>query len=113
MSTIDLPTFERLTHDLGADFVRDLVETYCLETPRLIARLPEALASQNAAAFRQTAHSIKSTSNTLGALQLGTLAKELETMGREGHLAGAHDPVDQLAAEYDRVQQALKDLAHG
>jgi len=49
----------------------------------------------------------------LGALQLGTLAKELETMGREGNLANVHGQVDQLAAEYDRVQQALKDLTHG
>lgn len=113
MSAIDLPTFERLTQDLGADFVGELIETYCLETPQLIAQLPQALASQNAAAFRQAAHSIKSTSNTLGALQLGTLAQELETMGREGNLADVHGQVDQLAAEYDRVQQALKDLTHG
>ena len=113
MSTIDLPTFERLTRDLGADFVRELVETYCLETPQLIAQLPRALAGQDAAAFRRAAHSIKSTSNTLGALQLGTLARELEALGREGNLAGVHGQVDQLAAEYDRVQQALKDLTHG
>ena len=113
MSAIDLPTFERLTQDLGAEFVGELIETYCLETPQLIAQIQQALASQNAAAFRRAAHSIKSASNTLGALQLGTLARELETMGREGNLADTRGQVDQLAAEYDRVQQTLKDLKHG
>ena len=66
----------------------------------------------DAATIRQAAHSIKSTSNTFGALSLGEMAKELEMMGRAGDLAGAQVKVDRLADEYDRVQQALKDLNH-
>jgi hypothetical protein len=40
------------------------------------------------------------------------MAKELEMLGRAGDLSGAQEKVDRLAAEYDRVQQALKDLNH-
>ena len=29
MSMIDLPTFEKLKHDVGGDFVGELIETYC------------------------------------------------------------------------------------
>jgi HPt (histidine-containing phosphotransfer) domain-containing protein len=112
MPTIDLPTFERLKNDAGADFVGELVETYGSETPQLIARLRYALDVNNADAFRQAAHSIKSTSNTFGALSLGEMARELENLGRAGDLAGAPAKVDRLAAEYDRVQQALEDLSH-
>jgi histidine phosphotransfer protein HptB len=113
MPTIDQATFEKLKNDVGADFIGELIETYCAETPQLIAQLQQALADQNANAFRQAAHSIKSTSNTFGALHLGTLAKELETMGREENLANAPDKVERLMTEYDRVQRTLKDLNHG
>ncbi len=88
------------------------IETYCSETPQLIAKLQYALERNDSDTFRQAAHSIKSTSNTFGALSLGELAKELEMMGRAGDLAGAQVKVDRLADEYDRVQQALKDLNH-
>ena len=43
MSTIDQATFEKLKHDVGADFVGELIETYCAETPQLIAKLQHAL----------------------------------------------------------------------
>ncbi len=112
MPTIDQAIFEKLKNDAGADFVGELVTIYCDETPQLIARLQQALAGYEAEAFRQAAHSIKSTSKTFGALALSELARELEMMGREGQLADAQVKVEQLLAEYDQVQQALKDLAH-
>ena len=112
MSTIDQATFEQLKNDVGADFVGELITTYCAETPQLIAQLQRARTAHDVATFRQAAHSIKSTSNTFGALSLGEMAKELEMMGRAGDLAGAREKVDRLADEYDRVQQALKDLNH-
>ena len=112
MSTIDQTTFEKLKHDVGGDFIGELVETYCSETPQLIAKLRYALEVNDSDTFRRAAHSIKATSSTFGALSLGELAKELEMMGRAGDLAGAQVKVDRLVDEYDRVQQALKDLNH-
>ena len=112
MSVIDLRAFEKLKNDVGAEFVGELIVTYCSETPQLIAKLQHALDVNDADAFRQAAHSIKSTSHTFGALSLGEMAKEVEMMGRVGDLAGAQEKVDRLAAEYDRVQRALKDLSH-
>jgi HPt (histidine-containing phosphotransfer) domain-containing protein len=112
MPTIDQTTYQKLKNDAGADFIGELIEAYCAETPQLIARLQHALRENDASAFRQAAHSIKSTSNTFGAWSVGEMAKELEMLGRAGDLSGAQEKVDRLAAEYDRVQQALKDLNH-
>jgi HPt (histidine-containing phosphotransfer) domain-containing protein len=112
MSTIDQATFEKLKNDVGEDFIGELVETYCSETPQLIAKLRYALEANDSDTFRRAAHSIKATSYTVGALSLGEMAKELEMMGRAGDLAGAQEKIDRLAAEYHRVQQALKDLNH-
>jgi CheY-like chemotaxis protein len=111
MPTIDLPTFEKLKSDAGADFVGELIETYCSETPQLIAKLRYALDVNDAGAFRQAAHSIKSTSKPLARCHWARWQR-LEMLGRAGDLAGAQEKVDRLAAEYDRVQQALEDLRH-
>jgi histidine phosphotransfer protein HptB len=112
-SVIDLPTFEALKETMGADFINELVQAYFDETPQLLAKLQQALANQDCDAFRQAAHSIKSTSNSFGALEFGILAKELEMMGREGRLDGAPEKVDSLVYGYEAVQKALAELSHG
>jgi HPt (histidine-containing phosphotransfer) domain-containing protein len=112
-SVIDLPSFEALKEAMGADYINELVQAYFEETPQLLSKLQQALAKQDCEAFRQAAHSIKSTSNSFGALQLGALAKELELMGREGQLGGAAGKVEALMADYGVVQKALEELSHG
>jgi HPt (histidine-containing phosphotransfer) domain-containing protein len=111
-SVIDLPTYEALRDAMGADYIVELVQAYFEETPQLLAKLGEALAAQNSDAFRMAAHSIKSTSNSFGALELGTRAKELEMMGREGNLQGAEEKVKALLNCYQDVCQTLEGLNH-
>ena len=112
-SVIDLPTFEALKESMGADYINELVQAYFEETPQLITKLQGALAKKDTEAFRQAAHSIKSTSNSFGALQLGALAKELEMMGRAHNLEGAAAKVEQLVQDYSSVQMRLKELCNG
>lgn len=111
-SVIDLSTFEALKDAMGADFIIELVQTYFDETPQLLAKLQEALAGGDCDGFRRAAHSIKSTSNSFGALELGTLAKELEFMGRDSNLKDAPEKVSFLISYYGSVQQTLKELIH-
>ena len=82
-SVIDLPTFEALKEAMGADYIGELLQAYFEETPQLLADLQQALEKQDCETFRRSAHSIKSTSNSFGALNFGADAKELEMMGRE------------------------------
>jgi HPt (histidine-containing phosphotransfer) domain-containing protein len=110
---IDLPTFEALKEAMGADFINELVQAYFDETPQLLEKLQQALASKNCDAFRQAAHSIKSTSYSFGAMDFGNLAKELELMGREANLDGAPGKVNSLVTGYQAIQQALAELTHG
>jgi HPt (histidine-containing phosphotransfer) domain-containing protein len=112
-SVIDLPTFEALKEAMGADYINELVQAYFEETPQLLSKLQQALSKQDCDAFRQAAHSIKSTSNSFGALELGALAKELELMGREARLDGAPAKVKSLVAGYEAVQQVLEELSRG
>ena len=81
------------------------------KTPRnCCGSLQQALDGNDAELFRRSAHSLKSNSAAFGAVTLAELARELEMLGKEGRLAGAGDKVARAAAEYQRVQQALKEL---
>jgi HPt (histidine-containing phosphotransfer) domain-containing protein len=111
-SVIDLPTFESLKESMGADFIGELVQAYFEETPQLLSNLRQALEKQNCEEFRRAAHSIKSTSNSFGALDLGAGARELEMMGRDANLEGAAPKVEALEKEYVVVQERLKELCN-
>ena len=111
-SNIDLPTFDALKDAMGADYIIELVQAYFEETPQLLTSLREALDKQDCESFRRAAHSIKSTSNSFGALNLGANARELEMMGREGKLEGAAAKVEALFLEYAQVQKTLQELSH-
>jgi HPt (histidine-containing phosphotransfer) domain-containing protein len=111
-SVIDLPTFEALKESMGADFINELLQAYFEETPQLLAKLQEALAKNDSEAFRRAAHSIKSTSNSFGALQYGDQAKKLEMLGKEARLDSAEGQVSSLVAGYEDVKQTLEELSH-
>ena len=72
-STIDLAAFGELQSTAGADFARELVDTFLVEAPLMLDDLRDAYAAGDADTFRRTAHSLKSNSNTFGALTLGYL----------------------------------------
>lgn len=110
---IDISTFSSLKESVGEDFIGELIAAYLDETPQLLSRLQKAFDEQDLETFTRAAHSIKSTSNSFGALQLGTMAKELEMMGRSGNLEGAPARVEALVSTYEEVRQTLEEINHG
>jgi HPt (histidine-containing phosphotransfer) domain-containing protein len=109
-SSIDRATFEALKQTTGDEFVLELVDTFLQEAPSMLDELRRALAAKDADKFRRTAHSLKSNSNTFGALTLGAMARELELGGMAKASEGGGQPLDALAQEYSRVAAALTEL---
>jgi HPt (histidine-containing phosphotransfer) domain-containing protein len=107
---IDSSTFEELRDLMGADLVVELIDTYCPEVEDLIDQLHQALAAQDAATFGRCAHSIKSSSASLGALAFSQQARELELLGKGGDLSGAGPKVERLAADFLVVRRRLEEL---
>ena len=107
--TVDIATFKNLQDSTGTDFVVELVSAYFEELPQMLAELRAAHSTGALEPFRRAAHSIKSNSETFGAVALGGMARALE-LG-----AMPEDPaaLDALEAEYARVVSALKELTHG
>ena len=107
---IDLATFEDLKAATGADFVKELVQTFLAEAPGMLSELRAAYAANDAERFRRAAHSLKSNGNTFGALGFGALARKLEVDGLGAVKAANGKPLEALAMDYASVAQALTEL---
>ena len=75
-------------------------------------QLQNSVGVQTLNKFRRAAHSLKSNSNTFGALRLGAMARELELGGLPKANENRGQPLDALAEEYSRVAAALTELRH-
>ena len=109
-AVIDGAVFKRLTATMGGAFVVELIDTFREDAREQIATLRRALAETDLETFRRAAHSLKSTSESLGASGLADLARELEGQARAGSLEGAQHRVEQLAATYETAARALEEL---
>jgi CheY-like chemotaxis protein len=107
-TAIDCQTLEdlrRLTED--PEVFCAVLHTYLQEATQLLAALQTAVTMGDASAIQLTAHSLKSSSATLGALALSALCAELEALGRTKVTVNAAAILSQMAAEYEAVRTAL------
>lgn len=107
---IDLAIYHQLKDLMGAVFLVELIDTYNTETAALIEQLGQALVSGEAVSFERFAHSIKSSSASLGALTFSQQARELEMMGKANELSGVSQKLEQLAANFQQVKRCLEEL---
>lgn len=88
-----------------------LIDCYLTESPQLVQKILDASQNGDADALRQAAHSLKSSSASLGATRLAQLCIELENCGREGNLTDVATQATRLQAEFDLVRDALQALS--
>jgi HPt (histidine-containing phosphotransfer) domain-containing protein len=110
---IDQAALDSLLATTDREFVGELIDAYLEDSPALIAGMKEALANGNATEFTRAAHSLKSSSASLGAASLSDLAKELEHLGKESKLTGAASKLEQLAGLFEQVQTSLEEFKRG
>jgi HPt (histidine-containing phosphotransfer) domain-containing protein len=106
---IDEPTYDALLKMTGDDqaFVDDLVDTYLEDAVEQLAALDAAIDGGDPAALTRPAHSLKSSSLNVGALDLGKVSLELEERGRAGQLDGAAERVADARRQFATVREAL------
>jgi HPt (histidine-containing phosphotransfer) domain-containing protein len=107
---IDQATLEALLESIGGDaeFMVELIDTYLADAPEQVEALRGALAAADVADLVRPAHTLKSASASLGALGLAERCRQLETSAKAGLFDGAADVVDGIAAELERVVNALQ-----
>jgi two-component system, sensor histidine kinase and response regulator len=106
---IDEETYDALLKMTGDDqaFVDELVDTYLEDAVDQFTALDAAIDSGDAAALTRPAHSMKSSSLNVGALDLGQVCRELEELGRSGTLDGAADRVSEAHRQFEAVRRSL------
>jgi len=109
MSVINQATFNELKQMSGEDFINELIDAFLDDAPNMLQNMETALKTKDVDSFRRNAHSLKSNANTFGATELGTLAKELETMGRDNDLE-IGNRLNVLKEAYTQVADELKGL---
>jgi HPt (histidine-containing phosphotransfer) domain-containing protein len=107
---LDRATLETLFESVGRDpeFIAELIDTYLADAPVQLEALRKALAAGDIEAMVRPAHTLKSSSASLGALGLAERCRLLEHAARDGSVDGARDAVRGLAAELERVVTALE-----
>ena len=122
--TEDVPEDDKCLSQKIIDGLRDVealdevIEIYLETAPQLLLGVSGAVNSADPLALRRSAHSLKSISGTLGAFGLFELCEELELMGRmvtdENNSLSPKACVvlEQVEAEYQRVEAALKMELH-
>ena len=89
-------------------FVRELIETYLGDTPQQFEAMTVAVEADDAAGLVRPAHTLKSSSATVGATRLSSLARDLEMAGRSGSLdAAARTGLEAARAEWQAAGDAL------
>jgi PAS domain S-box-containing protein len=92
----------------AVEFLLEIIDDYLEEVPRLLQDIQLYLSQDNLKSLRRAAHTLSSTSATLGATTLGSLCAELETMVVTEALFGAKAQISQIEAEYQQVKIALE-----
>jgi len=96
--------------DYGEDFLVELIGDYVEDSTARVAHLAQAAAAGDAAALTLEAHTLKSSSASLGAETLSALAKRLEELGRAGDLAALAVEVAQFVEQFGVVKTSLEKL---
>jgi PAS domain S-box-containing protein len=96
-----------LQHPGAPDLLSKIIGLYLESSPQLLRQMREAVAAEDGEALRQAAHSLKSSSANLGAIQLAAVCKELEQRGRERRLADIAELLRELETRYQQARDAL------
>jgi HPt (histidine-containing phosphotransfer) domain-containing protein len=104
---LDEGTIAELRESVGGDdsFIADLVATYLAEGPDHLDAMRAAAQIGDTGAIVRPAHTLKSSSASLGALRLAQIAREIELAGRNDESARL---VESVATAHD-IWQATVD----
>ena len=90
-----------------SDLLNQIVQMYFETAPGLLAQLKTSLASSDLQGIRNAAHSLKSSSANLGALQFAHLCGKLEAAARTGNMNDSLPDAAEVEGAYEQVRAAL------
>jgi HPt (histidine-containing phosphotransfer) domain-containing protein len=101
--------WDRVDGDMG--LLRELIEVFAEEGPKMLARIDEAISHGSAPELEKASHKMKGSVLQFSAHTAAALAAELEEKGRAGSVAGAERLQAQLKQELGLLQKSLNLMA--
>ena len=89
------------------NLLKKIVTLYLDDAPRLARSMREAIATGDSGTLQRAAHTLKTSSATVGALKLAEFCRQMETQARAGRLTDTEQWIDRIGDEYARVRAAL------
>lgn len=112
VSGLDQSVLDELKEMIGeddiADVLPDLINSYLEDSPILLEDIKKAFAQKDGKTLKQSAHSLKSSSASLGAIYLSEICQELENLGKADQVDEAELFIEQLLKEYQKVEQEMR-----
>jgi HPt (histidine-containing phosphotransfer) domain-containing protein len=103
---LDHTQMESMRAALGEDF-EDLITTYLQGVEEMLEVIPRAWEDSDLKELERQAHSIKSSSASVGAMVLSRLARNMEDQARAQELTGVDEQVEAMEREFQRVRESL------
>lgn len=112
LPVLDETVLSELADSVGGDvsFVVELIEAYLADGATQVEAMTAAMDADRADALVRPAHTLKSSSATLGARRLAATSRTLEQAARSGSVNGSMSGVDAgaLRADWEAASAALR-----
>ena len=105
-----LEAYREVMEDEADEFIADILDSFYSDARELLTTLDKTLAENDADGFVRAAHTLKSTSATVGAQRLSGLLADLEAQGKTKELTDLMPLIPQLKEAYEETESTLKEL---
>lgn len=115
-SVLDAEALERLREldPSGENHLMErVVNAFEASIARLMPQLQDALNGSESGGIRHVAHTLKSSSASIGAMKLSRMCSDVESRARNEQSEGMPERIAQLQAEVEIVRLALKKILGG
>lgn len=109
-TVIDIKAIEQiraLQQPNGENLLGSIISLYIDESARLQGCIAESIDNSDCDAVRQYAHSLKSCSANVGAVEVTSLSRAMESAGRDGELASLNELMSRLQSN---LKTAISEL---
>jgi len=103
-----LDNLRELDPDGSSGVYAQIIQTYLSDAASLVAQIKAAVAANDAASLTRHAHTLKSTSLSLGATRVSAVARELEAAAKSGSTSACPLFLTALIAEHTAAVKELE-----
>ncbi len=105
-----LDSYRALQDDGQPDVVTEFIDVFLEDLPTRIDRIRKAVGSKSPTEIKSSAHALKGSSASVGAVLVSGLCAQLEAIGRAGSNEGTQELLRAIEPEVLRAREELQKL---